>query len=219
MRFFSPLRGIPGERPFKRCHLYQQKEDFAGEEHLKRWLLRVAVNESRKVLRSPWRKRNIPLEDWDAAAAEVPAVQEFFATVFVTISTNGDVAAGLNIPSVSVEEREGRSILIVDGEETDVTDALAKDGKYLYEGDGFEVEVDEHGAAIVTAYGADGTVVSYSTQTPEGQNVVYTVTGEDGNGQPITYEASDGSEDDVSWGEYNVVVDQSGAMDVSPAEK
>lgn len=47
--------------------LYQQKEDFAGEEHLKHWLLRVAVNESRKVLRSPWRKRNIPLEDWDAA--------------------------------------------------------------------------------------------------------------------------------------------------------
>lgn len=154
-----------------------------------------------------------------AAAAEVPAVQEFFATVFVTISTNGDVAAGLNIPSVSVEEREGRTLLTVDGKETDVTDALAKDGKYLYEGDGFEVEVDEHGAAIITAYGADGTVVSYSTQTPEGQNVVYTVTGEDGNGQPITYEASDGSEDDVSWGEYNVVVDQSGAMDVSPAEK
>lgn len=154
-----------------------------------------------------------------AAAAEVPAVQEFFATVFVTISTNGDVATGLNIPSVAVEEREGRSILIVDGEETDVTDALAKDGKYLYEGDGFEVEVDEHGAAIITAYGADGTVVSYSTQTPEGQDVVYTVTSEDENGQPVTFEASDGSEDDVNWGEYNVVVDPSGAMDVSPIEK
>lgn len=46
--------------------LYQQKEDFAGEEHLKRWLIRVAVNESRKLLRSPWRKRRVPLEEWDA---------------------------------------------------------------------------------------------------------------------------------------------------------
>lgn len=154
-----------------------------------------------------------------AAAAEVPAVQEFFATVFVTISTKDGVAAGLNIPSVAVEEREGRSILIVDGEETDVTDALAKDGKYLYQGDGFEVEVDEHGAAIITAYGTDGTVVSYSTETPEGQDVVYTVTGEDENGQPVTFESSDGAEDDVSWGEYNVVVNQSGAMDVSSIEK
>lgn len=153
-----------------------------------------------------------------AAAAEVPAVQEFFATVFVTISTKDGVAAGLNIPSVSVEEREGRSILIVDGEETDVTSALAKDGKYLYQGDGFEVEVDEHGAAIITAYGADGTVVSYSTQTPEGQDVVYTVTSEDENGQPITdtFTASDADADGVSWGNYNVVVDPSGAMDVSP---
>lgn len=46
--------------------LYQQKEDFAGEEHLKHWLIRVAVNESRKILRSPWRKRRVPLEEWDA---------------------------------------------------------------------------------------------------------------------------------------------------------
>ena len=115
-----------------------------------------------------------------AAAAEVPAVQEFFATVFVTVSTKDGVAAGLNIPSVSVEEREGRSILIVDGEETDVTDALAREGGYLYEGDGFQVAVDENGVAMVTSYGDDGTTVSWSTEggaTRDG--VVYTVTADD----------------------------------------
>ena len=32
---------------------------------MKHWLLRVAVNESRKILRSAWRKKVIPLEDWD----------------------------------------------------------------------------------------------------------------------------------------------------------
>lgn len=142
-----------------------------------------------------------------AAAAEVPAVQEFFTTVFVTVSTKDGGASGLNIPSVAVEEREGRSILIVDGKETDVTDALAKDGSYLHKGDGFEVEVDENGVAVITAYGTDGTVVSYSTQPLEGGDVVYTVTSEDENGQPVT---------DTF---YNLVVDQSGAMDVSSVEK
>lgn len=47
--------------------LYQYEGAFQSEAHMKHWLLRVAVNESRKVLRSPWRKRMVPLEDWDAA--------------------------------------------------------------------------------------------------------------------------------------------------------
>lgn len=47
--------------------LYQYAGEFLSEDHLKHWLLRVAVNESRKVLRSPWRRRTVPLEDWDAA--------------------------------------------------------------------------------------------------------------------------------------------------------
>ncbi len=50
--------------------LYQYTGEFQSGEHLKHWLLRVAVNESRKVLRSPWRRRTVPLEDWDAAVEE-----------------------------------------------------------------------------------------------------------------------------------------------------
>lgn len=50
--------------------LYQYTGEFQSGEHMKHWLLRVAVNESRKVLRSPWKKRNIPLENWDGAAEE-----------------------------------------------------------------------------------------------------------------------------------------------------
>ena len=48
--------------------LYQYGGEFQSGDHLKHWLLRVAVNESRKVLRSPWRRRRVPLEDWDAVA-------------------------------------------------------------------------------------------------------------------------------------------------------
>lgn len=46
--------------------LYQYSGTFQSPEHLKHWLLRVTVNESRKVLRSVWRKKIVPLEDWDS---------------------------------------------------------------------------------------------------------------------------------------------------------
>lgn len=50
--------------------LYQSAPAFESSEHLKHWLLRVAVNESRKALRSAWRRRTVPLEDWDGPAPE-----------------------------------------------------------------------------------------------------------------------------------------------------
>ena len=47
------------------------------------------------------------------------------------------------VPEVSLEEREGRVILIVDGEDTDVTDALNEKGSYLweYEDEGASIQV------------------------------------------------------------------------------
>ena len=51
--------------------LFEQKKEFESEEHLKHWLLRVSVNESRKVLRSFWRRTSVPLEEWrDGPAPE-----------------------------------------------------------------------------------------------------------------------------------------------------
>ncbi len=46
--------------------LYQTDKPFASDDHAKHWLLRVTVNECRKLLRAPWRKRVLPLEDYDA---------------------------------------------------------------------------------------------------------------------------------------------------------
>lgn len=48
--------------------LYQYPKDFQGDEHLKHWLLRVTVNECRRVLSSAWWRRTEPLESWDGAA-------------------------------------------------------------------------------------------------------------------------------------------------------
>ena len=45
--------------------LYRTDKAFESGEHLKAWLIRVTVNESKKILRSPWRKRGEPLEDYE----------------------------------------------------------------------------------------------------------------------------------------------------------
>ena len=49
--------------------LFEQKAEFESEDHMKHWLLRVSVNESRKMLRSFWRRTAVPLEEWHELTA------------------------------------------------------------------------------------------------------------------------------------------------------
>ncbi len=92
------------------------------------------------------------------AFAAVPAVREFFGYT-ITIQTDGD-AAPITLPTMQLEDRDGRSILTVNGEEIDVTDAFAKDGKYALERDGITVTVNADG--WVDAETADGEPISVS---------------------------------------------------------
>ena len=50
--------------------LLRQKRDFDSDEHVKAWLIRVTVNESKKWHRSPWRK-HVPLEAYAASLPDV----------------------------------------------------------------------------------------------------------------------------------------------------
>jgi len=50
--------------------LFNYRGTFESEEHLRRWLLRVAVNYCRDALKSPWRRRRVSL-------AEVPEAPVF----------------------------------------------------------------------------------------------------------------------------------------------
>lgn len=43
--------------------LVQRKEAFANEEHLKAWLLRVTLNRSNSLWKSPWRQRTVSLNE------------------------------------------------------------------------------------------------------------------------------------------------------------
>lgn len=62
--------------------LYECKKEFESEENMKHWILRVAVNESRKLLRSFWRRTSVPLEEWrETAAPEDPEKAEALRAV------------------------------------------------------------------------------------------------------------------------------------------
>lgn len=67
------------ETLLKRC---LEKKPFASPDHEKHWLLRVASNECKRILRSPWRCRTGPLEDAEEAAVfDQPAQSDLFQQV------------------------------------------------------------------------------------------------------------------------------------------
>ena len=62
--------------------LYLERKPFRSPEHERYWGVRVAVNESRRLLRSFWRSRAVPLdEQWDAPVSDDPAKRELFQAV------------------------------------------------------------------------------------------------------------------------------------------
>ena len=62
--------------------LYRAGEPFESPEHQRYWLVRVAVNECKKLLRSPWRRRTDPLEAApETAVWDSPAQSELFQQV------------------------------------------------------------------------------------------------------------------------------------------
>lgn len=62
--------------------LIESKVEYASQDHLKHWLLRVTVNESRKLLRSFWRRTSVPLEEWrDGPVLEDLEKEELFRAV------------------------------------------------------------------------------------------------------------------------------------------
>lgn len=61
---------------------YQADPVFEDEAHIKHWLIRVTMNECRRVLVSPWSKRTEPLEAYcETIAFEQPEESELFHAV------------------------------------------------------------------------------------------------------------------------------------------
>lgn len=56
--------------------LYRSDPDFESEEHARRWLIRVAVNESKRLVGLPWKKREASLKEVLNASAEKDNLQK-----------------------------------------------------------------------------------------------------------------------------------------------
>lgn len=116
------------------------------------------------------------------AAANPEAAQEFFAhiTSVVTVgefrrdltTEDGERVTVLDLPQATVKNRNGRAILVVDGEETDITEQLEVVGSYTREAssDGTQVTLTVEGSAAewtlsTTVETADGLVYTLSSDS------------------------------------------------------
>ena len=52
---------------------YRSAPDFAGEEHLRAWLLRTAINKAKNMTRTFWRRNRESLDDYADSLAAAPA--------------------------------------------------------------------------------------------------------------------------------------------------
>lgn len=104
---------------------------------------------------NPTKKRHRPVRTMLVAAAAVAmmavgvsaanpqAVQEMLVQIATVVrvdefrqemtTTDGEQLTVLSLPEIRVENQDGRAVLVIDEEQTDITDALARDGSYVYE--------------------------------------------------------------------------------------
>ena len=131
-----------------------------------------------------------------ASAANLETIQGFLITtmnaIFVAGENEGGAFAAVKMPEISVEEREGRTILTVDGEEADITDLLVEDHVYTFHknmGDSsYEVTVNDQGLVTVTGLDASGeTLFHYSFEAGENASGVgYNVDGVEAENSVVT---------------------------------
>ena len=61
---------------------YSIRKQFDNEQHIRAWLIRVAINKAKNINRSFWRKNKRPLEDYmESLTFETPESEELFETV------------------------------------------------------------------------------------------------------------------------------------------
>lgn len=61
---------------------HTSRKEFASEEHIRAWLLRVAINQAKNTVLSFWRKTTVPLEDYlDTLTFEEPEDRQVLEAV------------------------------------------------------------------------------------------------------------------------------------------
>ncbi len=61
---------------------YSLKKEFDNEQHIRAWLIRVAINKAKNMNRTFWRRNKMSLEDYmETLTFETPESEELFETV------------------------------------------------------------------------------------------------------------------------------------------
>lgn len=61
---------------------YTIKKEFDNEQHIRAWLIRVAINKAKNASRSFWRRNRLPLEDYmETLVFETPESADLFEVV------------------------------------------------------------------------------------------------------------------------------------------
>ena len=61
--------------------LWRTDTDFQGEDHLRHWLVKVTVNECKRISMHPWRSRTVPLESCAEPVFEDREKRELYQAV------------------------------------------------------------------------------------------------------------------------------------------
>ncbi len=61
---------------------YTTKKEFENEQHIRAWLIRVAINKAKNVSRTFWRRNRVSIADYmETQAFESPESEDLFETV------------------------------------------------------------------------------------------------------------------------------------------
>ncbi len=61
---------------------YSLKKEFESEQHIRAWLIRVAINKAKNMNHTFWRRNKVPLEDYmKTLVFQTPESEELFETV------------------------------------------------------------------------------------------------------------------------------------------
>lgn len=61
---------------------YTTKKEFENEQHIRAWLIRVAINKAKNITRTFWRRNKISIEDYmETLSFETPDAENLFETV------------------------------------------------------------------------------------------------------------------------------------------
>ena len=199
-----------------------------GTEKLEEMIAMTENTKKKKVLSRPLRVALIAAACVAAlgvtAFAAAPAIQNLFTSYVVTIKDGEDLEVVVP-PSIETYSEDGHNYLVVNGETTDITEALDKDGQFVLQDEsGHEIKVTEDGWISVSG-GGD---VDFSFKSAAGEDFkadgAYVITGDDWADREVTtgfYHAVTDT-DGVTTGSYKVATEDeiteiTGATDVTDA--